>query len=78
MCVKNKDEKQSILILWERWFGAMHFNIYTKELPILTFQGSCVTDGFPWDDYDKQKKSLIGSVIYYPHMKYTLMLKQVF
>lgn len=40
----EKNEKQSISMVWEKWFGLMNFNIYAKSFPEITFEGKCVDD----------------------------------
>ncbi|MCX6186201.1 MAG: hypothetical protein NTU43_04275 [Bacteroidetes bacterium] len=40
---KDKNENQSISMLWESWFGLMRFEIYAKQLPELTFEGTCTS-----------------------------------
>ncbi|MBP7809168.1 MAG: hypothetical protein KA163_07745 [Bacteroidia bacterium] len=39
---KVKDEKQSVNMHWEKWYGLMSFKIYSKTMPEIMFIGSCV------------------------------------
>lgn len=45
---RETNEKQSISIVWEKWFGMMRFDLVANKMPKISFDGKCVIedDGF--------------------------------